>query len=106
MERAAIFCPPDSVRIEDLPSELRERSKAPVLSASTGESEDSGNDVGFTEARDRLVEDFERRYLTGLLTRHQGNVSQAAREADLHRQSLQKMLRRLEIDPQRFRGGS
>ena len=44
------------------------------------------------EARDRLVEDFERRYLEALLERTSGNVSAAAREAGVDRRYMQRLL--------------
>lgn len=52
--------------------------------------------LAFAEARERAVEAFERSFLTAALERHAGNVSQTARDG-LHRQSLQKKLRQLEI---------
>ncbi len=45
------------------------------------------------------IDTFERNFLTASLRRHEGNISQAAREAGMHRQNLQKKLRQLRIDP-------
>ena len=56
-------------------------------------------DLPYTEARDRAVEAFERSFLVAALERHGGNVSATARAIGLHRQSLQKILRRLDIAP-------
>jgi ActR/RegA family two-component response regulator len=56
-------------------------------------------DLPYTEARDRAVEAFERSFLAAALERHAGNVSATARALGLHRQSLQKILRRLDISP-------
>jgi DNA-binding NtrC family response regulator len=49
--------------------------------------------VPFKEAKRRLVERFERPYLTQLLAAHHGNVSAAARQAGLDRVHLIKLLR-------------
>jgi DNA-binding NtrC family response regulator len=45
-----------------------------------------------TEAKDRLVESFERRAIEAALDRHAGNVSAAARQLGIHRQSLQQKM--------------
>lgn len=50
--------------------------------------------IRFKEAKRRLVEDLERRYVTELLEAHDGNVTAAARAADFDRMTLYKMLRR------------
>jgi ActR/RegA family two-component response regulator len=39
---------------------------------------------------------FDRAFLTAALERYGGNISRTARALGLHRQSLQKMLRRME----------
>jgi DNA-binding NtrC family response regulator len=51
----------------------------------------------FKEAKARLVEAFERRYLTELLKRTGGNISRAARRAGLDRMSVHKLISRLGI---------
>ena len=51
-------------------------------------------DLPFTEARRRALERFERAYLEAILSRYEGNVSKAARGADLNRVYLHRLLRR------------
>jgi two-component system nitrogen regulation response regulator GlnG len=48
----------------------------------------------FKEAKDALIEHFEREYLEGLLARCAGNVSRAAREAGIDRVYLHRLLKR------------
>ena len=48
----------------------------------------------FKEARQRVLDDFERRYLEQLVERHGGNISAAARHAGISRVSLYALLRR------------
>ncbi len=50
--------------------------------------------VPFKEAKRRVVEELERRYITELLDAHDGNISAAARAADLDRMTIYKMLQR------------
>ncbi len=54
-------------------------------------------ELPLAEARARAVETFERSFLTAALERHGGNISATARALGVHRQSLQKTLRRLGI---------
>ncbi len=47
--------------------------------------------------KERFENDFERRYLTWLMERSQGNISRAAREADMDRKYLHKLLKKHNI---------
>ena len=60
----------------------------------------------YKEAKDRFLDDFTRSYIQRLLEETSGNISQAARMSGLERVSVQKMLRRLGIDAEEFRGKS
>jgi two-component system response regulator AtoC len=51
----------------------------------------------FREAKERMVEAFERDYLTRALRRHGGNITHAAEELGMHRQNLQQKMRELGI---------
>ncbi len=53
-----------------------------------------GGARGYNALRDEAVQAFEAQYLAGLLERHQGNVSAAAREAGLSRSQFYRVLRR------------
>lgn len=48
----------------------------------------------FKEAKEALVDAFERDYLAALITRCEGNVSRAAREAEIDRVYLRRLLRK------------
>ncbi len=49
-------------------------------------------EMPLTEAKERLLEAFERSMIDAALDRHQGNVSAAARQLGIHRQSLQQKM--------------
>jgi DNA-binding NtrC family response regulator len=51
-------------------------------------------EVPFHEAKDRLIRAWEREYLTGLLRRTAGNVSEAARRAGIDRVHLYRLLKK------------
>jgi DNA-binding NtrC family response regulator len=59
---------------------------------------------GLRAARERLMRDFDRRYLTWLMTETRGNVSAAARRAGTERRHLSRLLQRYSIDKESFRG--
>jgi DNA-binding NtrC family response regulator len=58
----------------------------------------------FREQKERLVEHFEEAYLRWLLGRATGNISRAAREADMDRKHLHTLLRRYGIDAKQYAG--
>jgi transcriptional regulator of acetoin/glycerol metabolism len=54
---------------------------------------------GFKEAKDRLLEAWEREYIAQLLVRTGGNVSLAARRAGIGRVTLYRMLEKHGLRP-------
>ncbi len=48
-------------------------------------------ELPFKEARHRLQEEFERRYVQAMLERHEGNVTRAAEGAGVARRYFQKV---------------
>ncbi len=53
--------------------------------------------MSFRDTKEKWNELFERRYLTWLITRADGNISKAARDADMDRKYLHKLLRKYGI---------
>jgi len=66
-----------------------------VRAASTPEAE---LPTTFKDAKQRIVEDFERDFLTRALARHGGNISKTAEEIGMYRQNLQQKMRELGIN--------
>ena len=89
IERAIVLADGERIEASDLPIQIGERA-APLTPAEAVLA-----DVPFMEARERAVEAFDRAYLSAALEKHGGNVSATARALGLHRQTLQKMLKRL-----------
>jgi transcriptional regulator with GAF, ATPase, and Fis domain len=56
--------------------------------------------VSFRDTKEKWNELFERRYLTWLIKRAEGNISKAARDADMDRKYLHKLLRKYGITEQ------
>ncbi|MBK9031725.1 MAG: sigma 54-dependent Fis family transcriptional regulator [Myxococcales bacterium] len=68
-----------------------------MRTASAGELVDFQAGQSFRDTKERWTEAFERRYLTWLLRRAEGNISKAARDADMDRKYLHKLLRKYGI---------
>ena len=61
---------------------------------------------GFFPLRAQRIAAFEREYLTGLLRASGGDVSDAAREAGIPRGTLYRLLKKHDLVPESFRGGT
>ena len=92
LERALVLADGDRLEVGDLPPHVAANA------AALRPAEAVVADVPFTEARERAADAFDRAYLTAALEKHGGNVSATARFLGMHRQSLQKMMKRLEMD--------
>ncbi len=82
----AIALSRDPESFEDLPIALNADLVSEPLAVRT--------DLAFTDAKQRVIETFERRYLADLIARCGGNVSEAARQANMDRKYLAELLDR------------
>lgn len=57
----------------------------------------------FKAAKEQLLERFEREYLTGVLKRCDGNLSRAARESGMHRKSIERLVKKYQLNPKALR---
>ena len=88
IERAVVLCEGHTIRPQDLPKAIQE-------SADLSSPADAG---GYKVARERWVDMQGKEYLTSLLHRHNGNISAAAREAQISRKSFYELMRRFNIE--------
>ena len=72
---------------------LRNSQKAPAPQESA-EARSFAADKPFKDAKNDLIEEFEKAYLADLLGRNKQNVSRAAREAGIERAYLQRLIRK------------
>ena len=91
VEHAAVVAEDDTIEVHHLPEELR--AVAPTAVHGT-----------YRAACERAADAAGHAYLVGLLTSLHGNVTKAAAEAGVERESLHRLLRRHRIDPGKFRG--
>ncbi|SLM27627.1 Sigma-54 dependent DNA-binding response regulator (Fis family protein) [Desulfamplus magnetovallimortis] len=57
----------------------------------------------YKDAKEKMLREFNHCYVGEMLSRTGGNVSQAARKCHLERQALQQIMKRFDIDADRFR---
>jgi DNA-binding NtrC family response regulator len=88
IEHAVVMCDGMLIRPRDLPEALTSAANATA----------SGQ-LGYKAARGQWVDAQGREYLTALLRRHDGNVSAAAREAQISRKSMYELMKRFDITP-------
>jgi DNA-binding NtrC family response regulator len=120
VERAVSFCDGDTLLPADLPDYVRSArppprpvvrrggtatdiqaqalQQAPAGAAPRPPEDLLGAGVAFKDAKERWVSSFERDYILALLRRHGGNISHAAREADIDRKYFRKLMRKYDIE--------
>jgi len=96
IKRALIFSRGDTVQPEDFDCSL-------ALIPESGEMSMDLCGQRYREAKEKLVEKFSIRYLNALLAESGGNVSRAAKQAGMERQSLQQLLKKYGVSAERFR---
>jgi transcriptional regulator with GAF, ATPase, and Fis domain len=115
IERAISFAESELVEISDLPEHIRDAvltgpggtiaptarasapSPLPPALAPPPPSQEVLNST-FKEAKERWVSSFERDYIVLLLKKNNGNISHAAREADIDRKYFRKLMKKYEIE--------
>jgi DNA-binding NtrC family response regulator len=121
VERAVSFCDSQTIEPSDLPDHVREARRPAggrpatteaalreVVMPSLAEAGDGAaprpprellnGEVTFKDAKERWVSSFERDYILSLLKRHSGNISHAAREADIDRKYFRKLMKKYDIE--------
>jgi DNA-binding NtrC family response regulator len=83
IEEAAILSPGPEIQATDLRLGQQTRTTDPTPPGT------------FKEAKQQVVEAFERDFFNRALRRHQGNITRTAEEMGLHRQQLQQKIREL-----------
>jgi len=93
IERTVALSRTGTVQLSDLPKPIRE------IKASTSRSVSVLAEI----SREEALDNADRNYLTALLEKHGGNVSQAAQQAGLSRQGMHKLLARHGLEAAEFR---
>jgi len=99
IERALPFSDGTIITIDALPEALKGTEPLPQQKTEADPQNSSpaskpASSLPFKDAKDQLVEAFERQYLVDLLERHDGNVSRAARVADMDRKTITRLMKK------------
>ncbi len=86
---------PAPVAPKDSPSGITVTPSQTATSADASMTVPVDVSLPFKQAKQDVISEFERRYISRLLAQHDGNISAAARAAGIDRMSIHKMLHRL-----------
>jgi DNA-binding NtrC family response regulator len=90
VEKALLLAAGDEIEADDLFGRPAVPSPSRKLDASLPKS--------FRDAKQRVVEDFEKEFLAAALARNGGNISRTAEEVGMYRQNLQQKIRELGLE--------
>ncbi|MFQ5649306.1 MAG: sigma-54-dependent transcriptional regulator [bacterium] len=91
IERAITLARDEWIRASDLPENIdHPHNSTEFVSISL--------DTSLKEAKKALIARFEKEYLTKMLRRHHGNISRAAKESDMDRRTLHRLINRYHIE--------
>lgn len=92
VERACSLAEASEIQVHDLPDYLREEpDRRPIVGLPVFKN------LPFKDAKERVIELFEKEYLVELLKRNELNISRAAREAKMDRKSISRLLKKHDI---------
>ncbi len=95
IEYATVFCGGDTIGAGDLPFDPSAAAYAPDPAADRGRGLPAGvADLPYREAKQQVLSAFEREYFAELVSRADGNISEAARQAGLDRSNFRRAAKR------------
>lgn len=93
MERAVIMEKGEKIAEADLPAKYN---------LNLDETINLDGDLNFKKMKNRLIEHFEREYISKLLRKYNGNISKASAKAELNYKNFFEKMKRYEIKKQNF----
>jgi DNA-binding NtrC family response regulator len=96
LEQVVALASGEQIELADLPAAVQGRRDP-------GPGDDLGPPASFRDAKQRVIQRFERQFITEALSRHLGNISKAAEDMGRYRQHLQLKLADCGIDAEQFR---
>jgi DNA-binding NtrC family response regulator len=101
IQRAVAMAPGDTLEAHDLdiPDSAKPELSGPTMALMSREGIGHSS---FQDMKAKVIEEFERAYLSELLAVHQGNISKAARAAKKERRAFQRLLMKHGLDRRVF----
>ena len=90
--------PPRQARPSEPPQPGVPSSPAVVLPVSALPQIAPQTNLPFKDAKEQWIAAFERQYVLSLLSKNRGNISHAAREAEIDRKYFRKLMRKYDIE--------
>ena len=103
MQRAVAMAGGEVLESHDLDLPTCESSQATMPAIESTAKAGISLDDSFQKMKTKVIEEFERTYLSELLSAHQGNISRAARAAKKERRAFQRLLHKHGLDRREFR---
>ena len=102
VHRAVAMASEDTLDVHDLdlPESHKPELKGPTMTLLSREG--VSENTSFQDMKAKVIEEFERAYLSDLLAVHQGNISKAARAAKKERRAFQRLLMKHGLDRRVF----
>ncbi|MCA9610725.1 MAG: sigma 54-dependent Fis family transcriptional regulator [Myxococcales bacterium] len=98
LEVASALCRDETIREADLQRQGPTASLSPPALAITPSPRPTVGGGLFRDEKARVLEEFERDYLAAVFEAHDGNVTRAAEEAGIARQTFAALLKRYDLD--------
>ncbi|MGD9949532.1 MAG: sigma-54-dependent transcriptional regulator [Desulfobulbus sp.] len=102
ISRAVLLCSGPLIEVQDLWEQEADLVRPSLIDAAAP-AEDDVFRLSYKEAKSRILEQFNARYLTEALKNAKGNVTVAGRQCGMERQAFQRLLRKYHIESRRFR---
>jgi DNA-binding NtrC family response regulator len=93
VERAVTLAKGKTISLAEIPSELQSNDK----------HEFSFANLSLSEAKQKAIDDIEKKYLVSLLRKYKGHVTNIAEDAGMTRRNIHRLLNRHNIDPNAWR---
>lgn len=103
IKRAVLLTSGEQIMASDLAGYFEGETGQQTAPATPDYPAGVNTELTYMEAKQRLVEKFSRAYLAEVLAQHSGNVTAAARQCGMNRQSLQRLMRQYGLQTGDFR---
>jgi len=93
VNRAVILAEEEMIHAEDLPI---------VLQAAPSSSAAAADEINFMRAKQKVIEDFEKEFLSARLRETQGNISEAARRCGMHKKNFIEKMKQYDMERENY----